>query len=296
MKQAIGIDIGGTKIAAAIVDEKGKIRHRVDIPTDTSSAEAVFDCVIAAIDQVLDKAQKTIDQVEGIGIGLPGKVDVKNGIAQYQNNIPWKDFPIVSRLSDRYPDLPIKIDNDVKVAAYAEYRMLDLDPEDLFGYLTVSTGIACTNIMGGQIIRGSGFSGEVGFIPVPSSTGLRGVEKVAAGPAIEKLARELYQDPDMTTAQVFERWHEWDPIASQIIDQSVVGIALVIYQMICFLDPKAITLGGSVALKNPDFVQRIIDEVSGICHPEQTHIIDQIRLSNLEGHNGLIGAGLLVID
>lgn len=296
MKYSIGIDIGGTKIAAALISEKGNISYRVDYPTNTSTSETVFQGVVSAIENVLSLSNNKINELEGLGVGLPGKVDTAKGIAIFQNNLPWADFPIVERLKALYPNTKIKIDNDVKVAAYAEYRVLNLDPEDMFGYLTLSTGIACTNIQNNQILRGSGFSGEVGFIPVPSSTGLKGVEKVAGGPAIQSLGQMHYHDKSITTADVFDRWRKSDVIANQIIEQSVIGVALILYQMICLLDPKAITLGGSVALKNPDFVDRVINEIDSLCHQEQKHIISEIKLSTLGGDNGLIGAGLLVIE
>lgn len=295
MKKALGVDIGGTKIAVAIIDESGKITHRVDTKTDTTSAESVFDNVVNTINQVLNETNTTIADYEGIGMGVPGKVDAKNGIAVFQNNIPWENFPVVERFGEIYPNTTIKIDNDVKVAAYAEYRVLSLDSEDMFGYITISTGIACTNIINDTILRGSGFSGEIGFVPVPSSTGLRAVERVAAGPAIEAYGRELYRDNSITTADLFERWQNCELEAAQIIEQSVTGITLAMYSMICLLDPKVIVLGGSVAVRNPKFVERLKSELAKIAHKEQQHILDNIKVSVLDGHNGIIGAGFLVM-
>lgn len=295
MKKALGVDIGGTKIAVAIIDEKGDITHRIDAKTDITSAETVFQTVVNTINQVLIETATTIDDYEGIGMGVPGKVDAINGIAVFQNNIPWENFAVVERFSAVYPNTKIKIDNDVKVAAYAEYRILNLNPEDMFGYITVSTGIAATNIINNQILRGSGFSGEIGFVPVPSSTGLKAVERVAAGPAIEANGRKIYRDETLTTADIFEKWQNCEWEATQVIEQSVIGIALAMYSMICLLDPKVIVLGGSVAVKNEKFVERLKSELTNIAHKEQYHILENIKVSNLDGHNGIIGAGFLVM-
>ncbi|WP_044981428.1 ROK family protein, partial [Streptococcus suis] len=102
-------------------------------------------CVCTTIRELLNSQQLNIEDVAGIGVGLPGKVDVENGVAVFQNNIPWENFPVVKRLQKEFGNIPIKIDNDVKVAAYAEYRMLSLEADDMFGYITISTGIAASN-------------------------------------------------------------------------------------------------------------------------------------------------------
>ena len=153
MRKAMGVDIGGTKVAAAIIDEQGRITHRVQVPSDTSSSEAMLECVVGVIDACLAEAGVDVSDLTGIGLGIPGKVDSLNGVAIFQNNIPWEKFPVVARLANRYAQVPIAIENDVKAAAYAEYRLAGMGPLDVFGYLTVSTGIACTNIVNHQIIR-----------------------------------------------------------------------------------------------------------------------------------------------
>ena len=126
MKQSIGVDIGGTKVAVAIINEKGEIVSRRQAPSEVESAETLFEQVVRLINEELNEHPFSIQEMEGIGIGLPGKVDVENGVAVFQNNIPWPNFPIVKRLQEVYGNIPVKIDNDVKVAAYAEYRLQNL--------------------------------------------------------------------------------------------------------------------------------------------------------------------------
>ena len=123
MKVAVGIDIGGTKVAVALINENGEIVSRSQSPSQTASAESLYQGVVQLVDKVLNDNDLRIQDTYGIGVGLPGKVDVENGVAIFQNNIPWANFPIVERLKETYGDIPVKIDNDVKVAAYAEYRM-----------------------------------------------------------------------------------------------------------------------------------------------------------------------------
>lgn len=295
MKQSIGIDIGGTKVAIAIIDEQGGIHHRYEIKSETSSAETLFQSIVEAVNHVLSNAELTIDDVEGIGIGIPGKVDALNGVAVYQLNIPWTNFPVVERFKEVFNVKKIRIDNDVKVAAYAEYRLANVAQDELFGYVTISTGIAAANILNHEILRGSGFSGEIGFYPVPSSMGLKPLEKVAAGPAIQEFAQTLYQDTTLTTKDVFDRYLKGESHAIEAVNQSVYAVALGIYSMICLLDPKVIKLGGSVATHNPCYVERIKETLNTLMHDEQKHVLANISASTLTGDSGIVGAGLLVL-
>lgn len=295
MKVAIGLDIGGTKVAVALVTQEGKIISRRQTPSRVGSAEALYQCVVDLINEELAFNHLTIEDTYGIGVGLPGKVDVVNGVAIFQNNIPWANFPIVERLKATYGDIPVKIDNDVKVAAYAEYRLLQPAPTDMFAYVTLSTGIAATNIVDNTILRGEGFSGEIGFVPVPYFGTLAPLEKACAGGGIEKKARELYHDDSLSTKDVFMKWRQQEEEATQIIHETAKGIAAALHFMVCLLDPKAIVFGGSVSNYNSDFIELVRDTLAMSLHEEQKHILEHITTSEIKGDNGIIGAALLVI-
>lgn len=295
MKKAIGVDIGGTKVAIAVIYEDGTIENRLDYQTPNHDAEALFRLIVEGIERVLQESQTIISDYCGIGLGVPGKVDKVKGIAIYQNNIKWPNFPIVQRLENVFPETVIKIDNDVKVAAYAEYCLLKLAPQDMFTYLTISTGIACTNIINYQILRGCGFSGEIGFLQIQTAKGNNRLESIASGPSIANAGRSLYKNNQLQTVDVFRMWEQADYKATKIINQSIDAMAKTIYSIICLMDSKHIVLGGSVALKNPKYIKAIKDKVATFVHAEQAHILENIQLSTLEGHNGLVGAGLLVI-
>lgn len=292
---AIGIDIGGTKVAVGLVSPEGVVKDSLKVSSDISNSEALFSCVVDATETLLMKNGVPISDIIGIGVGLPGKVDVKNGIAVFQNNIPWPNFPIVERLQETFGDIPIKIDNDVKVAAYAEYRLLKLPDESMFGYITISTGIAATNIVNNTILRGSGFAGEIGFIPVRSFDKTSSLEFSCAGPAIERYGKKLYADASMTAEKVFENWKKDDGTAKIIIQNTINGLVDALQNMICLLDPEVIVLGGSVAIHNPEFIEKILFELRTRLHKEQLHILDNISVSKIQGNNGVIGSAFLVL-
>lgn len=289
---ALGIDIGGTKVAVAIVDRAGRIEHRHELPSNTSSADALFETVLSCIRGVLEASGLEMSDFHGVGAGVPGKVDHKNGVAIFQNNIPWANFEFASRLKTEFGETTrVLIDNDVKVAAYAEYATRELAADDTFTYLTISTGLAATTIVNHTILRGAGFSGEIGFLPLKENDGYIGLEKYAAGPAIQ--AALVGAD---STKEVFDKANMGDEEAVAIIKERAHAMALGLYSIICVLDPNMIVLGGSVAYHNPSYVAEIIEQLSAIVMDEQNHILDNILTSVLGGDNGVIGAGMLAFN
>lgn len=293
---AIGVDIGGTKIAAALIDTLGNISHRQHQPTPTTSAEILLETVVDIIQAILKDAQLNLADIAGIGLGVPGKVDAENGLAIYQNNLPWANFPVVEKLQAIFPNTKIAIDNDVKVAALAEYRDAALKQDEIFTYLTISTGIASTTLINNKILRGAGFSGEVGFFPTGQAEPFNTLEKLAAGPGIQRKAHLDYQNDTITTAEVFADWQQQTEPGFTIVEESIKELAQAIYHMVCYLDPTAITLGGSVVLKNPHYLNSLNKYLQQWLHPEQEHILERITLSIIGSDNGLLGSAWLVID
>ncbi|PQD96014.1 ROK family protein [Pradoshia eiseniae] len=295
MKKAIGLDIGGTKIAAGIVTEQGELLGRVEVKSDPSGREAMFVRVCEAVEQVLNEVSISIDQIEGIGAGVPGKVDRKEGIAIYQNNLPWGNFPIRERLADRFKENRIIIDNDVYMAAFAEW-VSQKDLEETFVYITISTGIASSIIHKGDFIRGAGFAGELGLIPVLIGDSNERLEKIAAGPGIRKLAeKELKQDIG-STKDVFDRFLSGAEGYDVIIEQIAEYIAQGIYSISSLIDPHRIVFGGSVIVNNPFLLDLIKNKLKAHQLVDQQHLLNHLYISRLRENNGVVGAGLRVFD
>ena len=295
MKKAIGLDIGGTKIAAGIVTEHGELLGRVEVKSDPSGREAMFARVCEAVEQVLNEVSISIDQIEGIGAGVPGKVDRKEGIAIYQNNLPWGNFPVRERLAERFKESRITIDNDVYMAAFAEW-VSQKDLEETFVYITISTGIASSIIHKGDFIRGAGFAGELGLIPVLIGDSNERLEKIAAGPGIRKLAeKELKQDIG-STKDVFDRFLSGAEGYDVIIEQIAEYIAQGIYSISSLIDPHRIVFGGSVIVNNPFLLDLIKNKLKAHQLVDQQHLLNHLYISRLRENNGVVGAGLRVFD
>lgn len=298
MKNAIGIDIGGTKIAAGIITESGELLKRVDVKSDPSDREKMFARVLEAVEQVLEKSSYSLDDIEGIGVGVPGKVDCENGVAIFQNNLPWKQFPITARLREQFGLEQISIDNDVYMAAFAEWKAAQVKRNETFVYVTISTGISCSIIQNGSFFRGAGFAGELGLIPVLSKVdnkGIKRLEKVAAGPAIEKLAEKELQVENISTKEVFEGYAN-GTCEYRIIEDVTDNLAQGLYSISCLLDPHKMVFGGSVIVNNPFLLKLMKEKLKSYQIPEQQHILGQMSISTLKQDNGVVGAGLRVFE
>ncbi|CAH2717361.1 Glucokinase [Neobacillus rhizosphaerae] len=296
MKKAIGIDIGGTKIAAAIITESGELLKRTEVKSDPSDREKMFAQVVEAVEQVLEKSSFSWAEIEGIGVGVPGKVDRENGIAVFQNNLPWEQFPVVARLQEQFGTEQITIDNDVYMAAFAEWKAAQGKSDETFVYVTISTGISCSIIHNGSFFRGAGFAGELGLIPVLSKGANKRLEKVAAGPAIQQFAAKELQVEHLATKDVFAGYTNGLPKYQPIINEVTDNLAQGIYAISCLLDPNKLVFGGSVIVNNPFLLELIKEKLKIYQIPEQQHILDQMSISTLKQNNGVVGAGLRVFE
>ncbi|WP_066258261.1 ROK family protein [Neobacillus drentensis] len=296
MKKAIGIDIGGTKIAVGIISDSGELLERAEVKSDSSDREKMFDRVVEAVDQVLEKSSLSIIDIEGIGVGVPGKVDREKGIAVFQSNLPWQQFPITARLQERFGTERITIDNDVYMAAYAEWIAAQVKRAETFVYVTISTGISCSIIHKGLFFRGAGFAGELGLIPVLSEGVNERLEKLAAGPGIQKLAKKGLLVDTLSTKDVFTGYlngvREYQPIIEEMTGHLAQGL----YTISCLLDPHRMVFGGSVIVNNPFLLALIKEKLKIYQIPEQQHLLAQMSISTLAQNNGIIGAGLRVFE
>lgn len=292
---SLGVDIGGTKVAAALIDDDCNGLFRVEHPSINTDREKMFQQVVHCIEKVLHKSRFSLNELRGIGVGVPGKVDTENGIAVFQNNLPWENFPLSERIKQYFHIENVVIDNDVSMATLAEWVGHGKNESETFVYFTVSTGISCCTIHNGNFVRGAGFAGEVGFLPVKfeSTSGqYKELEKVASGPAIEKIANETDPLLKRTTKQVLQDYKSGELYAVQIMNEVFACIARGVYAISCLLDPHKLVLGGGVINHHPDLLNSIKKALKAYLIPEQMDLLNRMYVSRLKGDSGLIGAGL----
>ena len=313
----IGVDVGGTKIAAGVVDAQGKMLGRSHLPTDTSSPERTLHSIAAAITEAMAVSVVKPEQVDGVGLGIPGKVDAQRGLGLLSANLGWRDVPVRDWLERQFA-FPCFLENDVGVATLGESIYGAGQGVKNLLYLSLGTGIAVGVVITGSLYRGTnGLAGEIGhtvFVPDGPSCSCGGhgcLEALAAGPALARQAQEaiesgrvsllqdrLANENGLTTERVFEAARQGDALALEILQRAAKHLAYAIYLLSMIFDPQIIVLGGGLALEDGPLVSAIQAEV--VRWSERSPIFreillpDTIRLTSLKRDAGILGAAALV--
>ncbi|OOF42433.1 N-acetylmannosamine kinase [Rodentibacter rarus] len=285
----LALDIGGTKIAAAIV-ANGEIHQRQQIATPQENAAQALQQAIA---QLLAEYQNQFDYVAVASTGI-----INQGILTALNpkNLGGlAEFPLKASIA-RHTSKPVGLLNDVQAAAYAEYQLQDRSQLANFAFITVSTGVGGGLIVDHQLLtEPNGISGHVGHtLADPNGPlcgcGRRGcVEAIAAGRAIEAVA-STWSDP-CSPKEVFERFRKNDEKATALVANSARAIANLVADLKIAMDMQKIVIGGSVGLAEGylSLVQRFLEEMPPIYRCE----IESARLGQ---DAGLVGAAHWVKD
>jgi glucokinase len=194
---ALGVDIGGTKVAVGLVNSRGQIRHAARAPMAArGDAEQGFRAVLNAIDSVMPQARTA--RVRAIGVCAPGWVESEKGVLLTATNLPcWRNFPLARKIEKHY-GLPTRLTNDASAAALAEAKWGAGARHESIFYVSLGTGIGTAMVRDGEIYHGRAGGGcEGGHMTVNFSgplcgCGKRGcIEMYASGTAISRRARSL---------------------------------------------------------------------------------------------------------
>jgi glucokinase len=269
----VGVDIGGTKVAAGLVDANGEIGSQTRVPmVSNASANEGLSAVLQAIAQVLPHRDA---QVSGIGICAPGPLDPQTGVILNPPNVPcWRNFPLAEAVQKVYR-VPVRVDNDANGAALAEARWGAGRGYPSVFYATIGTGIGTGMIFEGQIFHGrTGAAGEGGHVSIDYRGPLCGcgkpgcIEVLASGTAIAKRAREKIAagckssihelaggDLDAVTGEIIGKaFAAGDALAMEILTETAEMVTLWLGNMIDLLDPHVVVIGGgAAALLQPFF-------------------------------------------
>ncbi|MBP1948420.1 ROK family protein [Virgibacillus litoralis] len=311
---SIGIDIGGTKIAAGIVNKTGEVFHRKVTPTPKETKMRVLELLKDIVSSYISIAEKERMHLIGIGIGSAGQINYKEGkILTGTDNIQdWNDVAISDYLS-KYTDLPIFLDNDATTFAIAEHQLGSGKGMSDVVCLTLGTGIGGGIISGGNVIRGEwGGAAELGHITVnmdgpKCNCGSHGcVETYASGSGIANRMKErlheldtttnesaktyFVENPDkLTSKEVFQWYHDGCPIADEVIDTAIKALSYGMITIIHTFNPSRIILGGGIVEDREWLIVKINDRLSNLGMHALVNPVD-IQISKLGYDAGLIGA------
>jgi glucokinase len=309
-RQAVGIDIGGTKIAALRISAAGEIRSRSVIPTPATDRSAAMSAIEAAAAAVFE------DGVAAIGVGMAGLIDARSGVLLSAPNLAWRALSVSEGLGARF-GLPVTVDNDATAAAWGESRLGASRGSDDSLFVGVGTGIGGGIVAGGRLLRGAhGLAGEIGHIIVEPGGPLCGCgnrgcwEQVASGVAIARaggravsdepgspIARLAGGDPRRATGElVTEAARDGDAAAVEILTTVARRLGEGIAGLVNVLDPEVVVLGGGVGeagdlLLGP-LREAYLAAVEGADVRPEVPIVPA-RLGN---DAGAIGAALLALE
>lgn len=313
MGNRIGIDVGGTNVKIALVNEKGRIIYSNSIPT---RAEMGYEYTIGnmkeAIKILLTETKSTPVDIEGMGFGFPGQIDCQKGIVRLAPNIPgWVDVPIANIMEEEF-SIPTRVDNDVRCAALGELNFgAGVGCENLI-CITVGTGIGSGLIINGKLVRGaSNAAGEIGHIKLDiqggplCGCGDRGcLEAFASGPSIVALAEDYIKggkstkyrelaNPEITPYIVSEAAKQGDPVAKRIF--TIVGeyIGVGLASVVNLLNPEKIIIGGGVAAAGDILMNPIKETLVKRAMPIAGAAVEVVP-AQLGNTAGVIGASLLI--
>ena len=309
MTLAIGVDVGGTKIAAGVVDEDGKIiaRTRRETPHDPEPTDAINTMV-----GVITELTRGHD-IEAVGIGFAGFIDAKRSTVLFATNLGWQDLALREAI-ERRTELPAVVENDANAAAWGEFRYgAAADVEDDMVLVTVGTGIGGGIIVDGRLLRGAfGVAAEIGHMRmVPGGLrcpcGNKGCwEQYASGSALvregralvesvsplaERLAELCQGKPERLTGQhITEAAAEGDEAAIELIEEIGQWLGEGLAQLVAVLDPGVLVVGGGVS----DAGELLLGQarnafrrnLTGRTHRPEPHI----RIATLGNDAGIVGA------
>jgi glucokinase len=267
----IGVDVGGTKVAAGIVDAQGKILAHSRMPMNCrSAAEEGLASVLSVIESLFQQAPANRAKIHRIGICAPGPLDPRTGVVINPPNVPcWRDFPLANEVA-RHCSAVVKLDNDANAGGLAEYLWgAGRGFRNVF-FATIGTGIGTGIILDGTILHGrTGSAAEGGHVSIDfngpvCNCGKKGcIEILASGTAIARRTREkLAQSPErgakllelaggnpasIRSEMVGQAAEARDPLAREILDQTLEYIAIWLGNTVDFLEPEVIILGGGAA-------------------------------------------------
>jgi glucokinase len=309
----VGVDIGGTKVAAGLVNSKGEILARNKTPMLTTGPPSNGLKAVSTAIRGLFPEGSTRNQIAAIGVCAPGPLNPETGLIINPPNLTiWHNYPLADEMRRTY-NVPVKVDNDANAAALAEARWgAGRGYRNIF-YASVGTGIGTGIIFDGRIYHGkTGAAAEGGHVGIDSSgpvcnCGKRGcIETLAAGPAIARRARKkLEQNPnsllwemaggDMqkVSSEMVGRAHiAGDPVAQEVMKETLDLLAYWLGNIIDLLEPDIIVVGGGVSSLLAPYLEEIRDRWRGAClNP------DPLNIPLVPGHYredaGIAGAAAL---
>lgn len=296
-QRVIGVDLGGTKILAGIVDRKGEVARRHERPTPVETQEALLAGIDEAIEELLD------GDVAAIGLGVPSTIDQRSGRAISSVNIPLSNLDLRDRMHRRF-GLPVAIENDANAACIAEWKIGAGRGTSELVMLTLGTGVGGGLVLGGKPYRGAtGAAAELGHMVLVhdgppcqgACTGRGHLEALCSGHAASEAAREAF-GPAADAHRLIRLANEGDKIALGILDDLGRKLGSAIGTLVNLFNPERVVIGGGFGAAAGEYVVGPAREVTCRESLSPGRELVEIVPAELGTASGLIGAGMVAFE
>jgi len=299
----LAADIGGTKIATAVITSRGEILRMSKAPSAADNPSALIGQIAAMLRGDLEQTGVDIADVLGLGVGIAAVISADHKVIIWAPNLPgWKDIPLHDELATRL-NLPVRIEYDGHTAVLGEWWLGAGQGHRNVVFVIVGTGIGGGMILDGQLYRGaSGLAGAAGWFVLDThrvsdkyARQLGHWESLAAGPAIDRLAaerlRQQSSDPHtrMTTQTIFDAAREGDTLACDVVHQIGEILGVGIANIVSLVNPEIVILGGGVGIQADLLIDPIKEVVGHNAQPISAKAV-QILPAKLGANAGLLGA------
>ena len=305
---SVGVDIGGTKILAGIVNDQGEILAKVRKKTPRSDASSILEVVAQVIAETISQVD---EEIVGIGVGVAGPVDAGSTTVLYAPNLQWADVPVATLL-EKSTGLPVLVENDGNAAAWGEARFGGGKGFDDVVAVTIGTGIGGGVVLGGELFRGShGAAGEVGHMGAVANGRLCGCgrkgcwEQYASGNAMVRDARAMATER-LFDAQVLLSLGDGtpegiqgehvthaaqlgDPVAIEVLDRLGEWLGRGLASLSAILDPQIFVIGGGASEASEFFLPSARASLADRIIGKQYRPIPEIRVAELGNKAGIVG-------
>lgn len=311
----IGVDLGGTNIVSGVVNENCEIVAKASRPTNAPrAAEGIFDDIAATVQEAMDKAGITKEDVVSIGVGTPGSVNKELELIEFANNLGFDNVPAYRLLRERTGIQNVWFDNDANCAALGEATAGCGKGAKDFVMITLGTGVGSGIIANGKLVTGLNYAaGEMGHTVIvygglPCNCGRRGCwEKYSSATALIAQTKDaMRENPDsimwdlvdndilnVTGRTAFDAMRKGDEAAKRVVDNYIAYLACGISNVVNIFQPEVLAVGGGIGNERENLlapVRKILaSERYSIHAKKQT----ELKAATLGNDAGVIGAALL---
>ena len=311
-KYGFGVDIGGTTCKIGLFETTGQLVEKWEIPTDTcEEGKNILPDIASSLQGKMAERKIGKEELEGIGIGLPGPVQ-PDGSVPLCVNLGWKNMNIPERMGELMAGIPVKAGNDANVAALGEMWQGGGKGCKSLVMVTLGTGVGGGIIIDEKIVSGAhGAGGEIGHITVnppeslPCNCGRKGcLEQYCSATGIARLAREalagehgdslLDGAEEISAKTVFDAYKEKDKLAGEIVDKFARILGRTLSNIACVADPEVFVIGGGVSKAGEVLIQAVEKYFKESAFPSCADT--KFALASLGNDAGMYGCVRLVLE